>query len=168
MIVVSDTSPLNYLVLIGQESVLQVLYGRVLIPSVVRDELLAIDTPTVVREWITAPPPWIEIRDVAADRLKLIPGLDAGELAAMDLAVSVHADLVLIDDLKGRQEAIRRGLKVTGLIGVLMAAAVERRLDIRAVFAKLRSSTSFRFSQELQDRAIELVDDQLGVEPTPE
>lgn len=168
MIVVSDTSPLNYLVLIGQESVLQVLYGRVLIPSVVRDELLAVDTPTVVREWISAPPAWIEIRDVAADGLKLIPGLDAGELAAMDLTVSVHADLVLIDDLRARQEAIHRGLKVSGLIGVLMAAAVERQLDIRSVLARLRSSTSFRFSQELQDRAVGLVDRQLGVKPTPD
>lgn len=122
---VSNTSPLNYLVLIGQAQILERLYGRVLIPSVVRDELLASETPAQVREWITSPPPWSEIRNVVVGKPEATAGLDADELAAMDLAVSAQADLVLMD-LRARQEATRRGLKVTGFIGILTAATVVR------------------------------------------
>lgn len=51
--VVSNTSPLNYLVLIHQIDLLSALYGRVLIPQSVSEELKAPETPEVVREWIT-------------------------------------------------------------------------------------------------------------------
>ena len=51
--VVSDTSPLNYLVLINQINLLQQLYGRVLIPESVLEELSAIETPQLVRDWAT-------------------------------------------------------------------------------------------------------------------
>lgn len=62
MIVLSDTSPLNYLVLIGHVNVLPALFGEVILPVAVRDELLHPAAPEVVREWLSAPPRWLSIR----------------------------------------------------------------------------------------------------------
>ena len=59
--VVADTSPLNYLVLIHQINLLPDLYGRVLIPESVLEELSAIETPQLVRNWATNPPEWIQV-----------------------------------------------------------------------------------------------------------
>jgi len=59
--VVSDTSPLNYLVLIEQINLLPQLFGRVLIPQSVLEELNAIETPQRVRGWATNLPEWIEV-----------------------------------------------------------------------------------------------------------
>lgn len=59
--VVADTSPLNYLVLIHHINLLPELYGRVLIPESVLEELSAIETPQLVRNWATNLPEWIEV-----------------------------------------------------------------------------------------------------------
>ena len=73
-VVVADTSPLNYLVLIGEVSLLPRLYRQVLIPDVVASELSDPETPPIVAEWASHLPPWIEIRPTpvsaeAPDRL---------------------------------------------------------------------------------------------------
>ena len=61
MIVVADTSPLNYLILIGAVDVLAPLYTRVVVPQTVAAELRASRTPAVARAWIAQPPGWLEI-----------------------------------------------------------------------------------------------------------
>lgn len=60
-VVVSDTSPIRYLVLIGEAELLQKLYGRILIPQVVREELQQPHTPEMVRLWVQAGPSWVEV-----------------------------------------------------------------------------------------------------------
>jgi predicted nucleic acid-binding protein len=60
-VVLSDTSPLRYLVLIGESEVLHALYDRVLIPESVADELNQPHTPDIVRQWISQPPAWVQI-----------------------------------------------------------------------------------------------------------
>lgn len=64
MIVIADTTPINYLVLIDQANVLRELYGRVVIPQAVFTELRSSDTPEAVREWIAKSPEWMEIQHV--------------------------------------------------------------------------------------------------------
>jgi len=59
MIVVADTSPINYLVLIGHIEILPKIYGEVLVPQAVIDELQDRDAPTEVRDWLSAPPKWL-------------------------------------------------------------------------------------------------------------
>jgi hypothetical protein len=62
MLVVADTSALNYLLIIHQETLLPVLYERVVIlPSVYR-ELLRSETPEVVRQWLAHPPAWLTVQ----------------------------------------------------------------------------------------------------------
>jgi predicted nucleic acid-binding protein len=142
MIVVADTGPLNYLVLIDVVNILEPLYKRVLIPSAVADELRADGAPLAVRRWIAQPPDWLEILlDPPAD--KTLSGLDPGESAAIAMAVSQQADRLLIDDSKGRAEAERRHLKVTGTLGVIAAAHRRGLLDFEAAIASLSSTTLY-------------------------
>lgn len=107
-VVVADTSPLNYLVLIGQSDVLAQLYGEVLIPDIVARELRDADAPLEVVRWASQLPPWINVQvtPVSPERLDR---LDAGERAAILLAEAQTSPvLLLIDDADGRAEAVRR------------------------------------------------------------
>ncbi len=91
MVVIADTSPLNYLVQIGEVDLLPQLYGTIVIPTEVLLELSNSDAPAIVYEWISQRPAWLEIRPVEglAARSPLIE-LDAGERAAIHLADSNH------------------------------------------------------------------------------
>ena len=60
-LVVSDTAPLNYLIQIGAEQALSVLYDRILIPSAVLHELTVEGTPEMVRRWAEQHPVWLEV-----------------------------------------------------------------------------------------------------------
>ena len=149
MIVIADTSPINYLILIGEIEVLAHLYGGVLIPASVREELLRPRAPSIVRSWIENPPHWLEVRQPSG-----LPGtaesvLDPGELDAMQLAEELSADYLIIDEALGRLEAQRRGLPVIGTIGVLRDAARADLLDIREVLARLRA-TNFHLSLQTE------------------
>src|SRR2546425_6270231 len=117
MIVVSDAGPLHYLVLIGQVELLPRLYGQVVVPVTVVNELQHLRTPVIVRAWISTAPAWLDIRNTNVDSTG--SPLGAGELAAISLAEQLHAALILIDDLDGRLEAERRSLKVIGTLAVL-------------------------------------------------
>lgn len=103
MIVVADSGPLHYLILLEQVDLLRRFYGQVLVPEAVANELSTSSAPVVVRDWITAPPSWVEVRPVAPDVVAAITDdLDLGERSAIALAETVHADLLLIDEAAGR------------------------------------------------------------------
>jgi predicted nucleic acid-binding protein len=155
MIVVGDTGPLNYLVLIGQADVLPVLFSRVVIPEAVVGELSSIDAPHVVREWMGDPPGWLETRPDPADD-DTLSGLDPGERAAIALALQMPVPQILMDDRDGRTAASRRKLKVTGTLGVLIEAHRRGLLDFETALLRL-SATSFYISQRLIERARELL-----------
>jgi predicted nucleic acid-binding protein len=145
MIVVADTTPVNYLILIGEIDVLAKLYGRVVIPRAVHEELADSRAPEGVRTWIARPPSWLEILSPAADSDPALAGLDAGEREAIALAEQLSADQLIVDEILGRREAERRGLPVIGTIGVLREAAAEGLLDLRTAIDRLRQ-TSFHIS----------------------
>ena len=120
MIVVSDSSPLIALDAIGQLDLLRHLYGVVLIPPKVQEEIRAGEGG----ELLLRGAPWIETRSLSlsgADASVLV-GLDAGEAEAIALALQVHADLLLMDERRGRAAAERLGLRRIGLVGVVLAA----------------------------------------------
>ncbi len=121
MIVVADTSPINYLVLISEIEVLPKLYDRILIPPTVCGELEHTRAPEAVRLWINQPPKWLHVRasTLPPDSHLLEADIDVGERDAILLAQELAANELLIDDMGGRHEAARRDLSVTGTIGVL-------------------------------------------------
>ena len=76
MIVISDTTPLHYLVLIGHEGVLPILYGRIVLPLAVALELQNTAAPWLVRQFLQHPPSWLEIRSAITidTTIRLGPG----------------------------------------------------------------------------------------------
>ena len=115
MIVVSDTSPINYLLAIGQIEILPKLFGNIVIPASVMAELKSDDAPKVNLRWLEKLPTGFEVR--SAKQLDSALNLDASEREAICLAEERHAAAVLIDERKGRAIARQRGLTVVGTIG---------------------------------------------------
>jgi predicted nucleic acid-binding protein len=146
MLVVADSSPLLYLVLIEQAGLLPALFGEIVIPDEVARELAHDNAPQRIREFLAARPAWLSVRTPRS--LTPIPGIDPGEQAAISLAEELGADLLLIDDLDGRRAAQRRGIPVTGTLGVLDRAADRGLVDIRRALDDLQTTT-MHLSQSL-------------------
>ena len=153
-LVVADTGPLNYLVWIETIDILPKLFDRVIIPQIVRDELLRPATPEPVRVWAANPPEWLEVRaNPASDVSAPDFDLDDGERAAIALAVAISPDLVLIDDRIGVAAALAAGLETIGTLGVLERAARRGLIDLRTAFDRLKQ-TSFRYPPDLMERLL--------------
>ncbi len=148
MTVVSNTSPLSYLVLIEHVEVLPALFGTVVISETVRDELSHEAAPPVLRQWIASPPSWLVVRPNVEGQDADLMRLDPGERDAIALAEHSRADLVIIDERAARDVARARGLTVTGLLGVLAAASQRGLIDLPEAVDRLRQ-TSFRASPRL-------------------
>ncbi len=140
-LVIADTGPINYLILIGHVDLLPRLFERVALPRAVARELSDPDAPVMVSDWIASPPAWLEIHDTTGP--PQVSSLDEGEAAAIALAESLHADLLLIDERDGYRVAKGRGLHITGTLGVLDMAAESGLIDFAGAIQKLES-TSFR------------------------
>jgi predicted nucleic acid-binding protein len=146
--VVADAGPLNYLILIEAVEILPKLFGSVAIPSAVAAELGHPRAPLPVRQWIAEPPPWASVVPPVPASFDAAARLDEGERAAIALALSSAADLLLIDDRDGVAAARALGLAAVGTIGVLDRAARRGWLDLQQAVARLRS-TNFRASPSL-------------------
>lgn len=154
MIVIADTGPVNYLILIGEIEVLPALYGRVLVPPSVCEELKRPRSPEAVRRWIGGPPAWLEVRAPSKSPDAALAHLDAGERDAILLAEELGADQLIIDEIPGRREAKRRQLPFTGTLGVLATGAERGLLDLKKAVDHLRQTT-FHISQDILDRLLE-------------
>lgn len=153
-VIIADTSPLNYLVLIGAVDVLASLYGEVLIPDVVAGELRSPAAPEAVRNWASRLPAWISVRPTPAS-IERLERLDPGERAAILLAEAQDAAvLLLIDDADGRAEAERRHIATTGTLGILRAAAQVALIDLATALTKLRA-TNCRCPDALIDELLD-------------
>jgi predicted nucleic acid-binding protein len=145
MLVVSDASPVNYLVLIGEINLLATLFGTVILPSAVHAELLHPDAPTEVHAWASQLPAWVEIRSALS--LPMLAYLDPGEAEAITLALSLNANLLLIDERAGRRSAVDLGLDIAGTLGILERAAAQGLVDLPTAIRRLKQ-TSFRISEQ--------------------
>jgi predicted nucleic acid-binding protein len=156
VIVVSDTSPVNYLVMIEAIGVLPQLYHEVYIPRQVIAELEQHGAPAPVRRWVEHLPEWAQVRNPAHidAGLRQNKKLDEGEIHAIALAQELKAH-VLIDERDGYEAARARGLTSTGILGVLDTAAERGFLDLKSALARLAGETNFRYSQPLIDRLLE-------------
>jgi predicted nucleic acid-binding protein len=143
MIVVADSGPLHYLILLGHIELLRRFYGQVVIPDAVAAELSSACAPVVVRDWILRPPSWASVVSVGPEEVQAITDdLDLGERSAIALAARLSADLLLIDEAAGRAEARRRNMRVTGTLGVLRAGAEKGFVNVPELIAQLKT-TSF-------------------------
>lgn len=129
-------------------------YSEVIIPEAVAAELQQSATPALVRQWIVDPPAWLRVVTAPTGAPDDDLGeLDRGERQAILLAVRLKADLVLMDDREGVEEARRLGLSVIGTLGVLDRAARAGLIELASAIARLRQ-TNFRVDPGLLDRML--------------
>jgi predicted nucleic acid-binding protein len=143
MIVIADTTPLNYLVLIDRADLLPQLFGRVLIPPAVFNELNQPEASDQVRDWLGNPPAWLQVQSLLSPPDSSLDHLDAGEREAIALAEEVKADQLLIDEAEARREAARRNLAFMGTLGVLRLAARLDLIDLPSDLARLQQTTFY-------------------------
>jgi predicted nucleic acid-binding protein len=156
ILVVADTTPLRYLVEIGYEHLLPRLFMKVWIPGAVVAELRQQRTPATVRQWAERLPSWIEVRIVEGSPSEHeLAGLDRGEWEAIELARTIHANLLLIDERTGARVARAQGFTVTGTLGVLVEAARSGLVSIEEVLERL-AKTNFRGTPDLFAQAQKL------------
>ncbi len=142
-IVVSDTGPLQYLVLIGHIDILPRLFESVTIPVAVQNEMLHPAAPQAVRMWAETPPLWLAVAPDVRDSDAILQRLGAGERATIVLALAMKAELVLMDDRAGVAALLAKGLSTTGTLGVLDLAARSGLVDLESAFEQLKV-TNFR------------------------
>jgi predicted nucleic acid-binding protein len=157
MIIICDTSPLNYLILVELIEVVPKLMPEVVAPPEVIAELRREGASDPVRRWAAHPPGWLEVRSAA--RMHPGLGLHLGEAAAISLALEIRVDSpvqLLMDERVGRQAARQLGLPTLGTLGVLRDAARAGLIDIDDSVARLRK-TRFRATDALYEQLIESV-----------
>lgn len=158
MIVVSDTSALCNLAIVDHLWLLEAIYQTVIIPDVVASELAAASNPTISAILQLN---WIQTQSLTnsqlADQLQQERGLDAGEANAIALAVELQSDDLLIDERLGRQEAVRLGLSIIGILGILLVARQRSLIaQVQPVIDALINEAGFRVSSQLYQRVLAL------------
>lgn len=149
--VVSDTSPICYLILIEAIELLPQIYGRVVIPKAVHNELSSSQAPKEVRNWLQTRPQWLTVQQIAMtsdDRLKQ---LDTGEREALLLAESMPADVLLIDETAGRRAAIEREIDIVGTLGVLGVANDIGLINFRQSIERLQTTSMWMSPKLIQN-----------------
>lgn len=144
--IVSDTSPINYLCLIGAIDILPRLFDKVLIPRAVFAELSHPRAPEPVSQWLATLPPWASVRQ--PQRLRDDLGLDPGETEAISLALELGIHVILIDERRGRLAAKKCGITAIGMLNVLDAADRRGFLHFEEAMVRLRQ-TSFHMDPTL-------------------
>ena len=158
MIVVSDTSSLCNLALVNHLWLLQEIYQEVIITNIVATELAAATQPVIPA---ILKLDWIEVRSLndttMAEQLQGEKGLDAGEASAIALAVELKADDLLIDERLGRREALKLGLSIIGILGILLTAKQRKLIpQVRPVMDNLIHQAGFRVSPQLYREVLQL------------
>jgi predicted nucleic acid-binding protein len=143
MIIVSNTTPLRYLIEIGHAGILRDLFSSVVIPEAVHNELQQPNTPRQVKDWIQVVPPWLEVKKADLSLFAPRINIHRGEREAIALAIELKADAILMDDRDARKEAGRLLLPIYPTLAILELAAQKDFIDLPMAIAHL-SQTSFR------------------------
>lgn len=154
MIIVSDTSPITNLAAIGQLDLLRQLYGSVIIPEAVYNEMVGVNkiVPGAVEVQTLS---WIQTQTVV-NSLQVTEiqenneSIHLGEAEAIILSIEMKADLLLMDERRGRIVATNYGINVTGLLGVLLQAKKQGLITvIKPLIHQLITQADFRVSPQL-------------------
>jgi predicted nucleic acid-binding protein len=150
MIVVADTSPINYLIQIELDFLLRLLYREIVVPRQVLDELKDVHSPGRVRSWALQPPSWVAVRSPETNLREQLRTLDAGERAAIEVAIDLHASTLLIDEKKARAVATELfGFTVIGTLGIIRDSHRAGFADGRVAYRLLCEKTNFHRNDEL-------------------
>lgn len=153
MIVISDTTCISALIQTGLTDLLPALFGEVIIPESVLHELQALSDFGVDVSLLSTSP-WLKMKRAQPNALltQLLTNLDEGEAYAIALAVELKADLLIIDERKGRLMAQSLQLTYTGLGGVLIRAkAMGLIAEVNAVLDRIEKEAHFFLSKSARE-----------------
>lgn len=158
MIVVSDAGPLIYLGGVGHLALLRDLFGRVIVPQHVWNEVVEIGGERAGSAAVASAASWIDVRAPGPTALteRLARLLDAGEAAAIVLCHELGADLLLCDDLQARRVAAAQGIRVVGTLGLLVRGKRAGLLDAVAPILNEMLAHGMRVSPELVEETLTL------------
>ena len=159
MTVVSNTTLLIGLSILNHVDLLRILFGEIHIPHAVFEELTIEGANRAGAQEVAAgvSAGWVLVEEVPSSSMltALKIDLDDGEAEVIALALVCQADLLLMDERKGRAKAKALGLKITGTIGVLLLARAKGvEIDLRSELEQLKSH-GFRISENLLHRILE-------------
>lgn len=158
MIIVCDTSPINNLAAINQLNLLHQLYGTVVIPNAVYQELIEPDFPVAGAIEVQTLG-WIQTYQVNNNAVveALQNELDLGEAQAIALALELQADQLLIDERLGRTVAARLNLRYTGILGILIEAKSQALIsEVKPMLDALINQAGFWVAEPLYERVLRL------------
>lgn len=139
-IIISDTSCFIILTNIGELLLLQKLYSKIT------------TTIEIATEFGEPLPDWVEILSVKSkDTQRLLEmQIDKGESSAIALALEISDSLLILDDIKARKVATQLGLSITGTLGIIIKAKLERIIpSVIPILNKIKQ-TDFRLSNEVE------------------
>ena len=153
MIVVSDTSPVIALIRINQIQLLPALFQEVIIPSSVKKEL---DAARFNEAELTTYNncSWLTEKSVKG-KINLNSDLDKGEIEAIALAKELHADFLLIDEKAGREAALKEGVRIIGVVGLLLLAKRNGLVkEVKILLDALIAKSDFWISERLYNSVL--------------
>ena len=156
MVVVSDTTAITNLLKVKLLLIIKGLYGQILVPQAVYDELATLSA----QKKIIDSQKWIKVVEIQNQVLyeKLRESLDKGESEAIVLALELDSDFLIIDEAKGRKIARSYGIRIIGLLGILVLAKEEGLISqIKPYLKELRDKMGFRVSDKLYEQILSQV-----------
>ena len=154
MIIIADTTPLHYLIEIDEQDLLKALFGQVILPQGVTEELLHPKAPPKIKDWMQNLPDWIEVRTADTTLFQPQKKIGKGERQAIALAIEMKADAVLADDRGAVLEARRVNVQTIQTLGILEAGAKRNLLELEEALARLQQ-TSFYVLPEIIEALLE-------------
>lgn len=146
--VVSNSGPLIALSSIRQLDVLKQLFGAIVIPEAVYQEVVLLGKGRPGQQEVKQAD-WIQSKQVNSAGISnlMLDKLDAGERESITLAYDLKADYVILDERLARRRASLLGLTVIGALGVLLMAQKAGHIhNIAALLANLEQN-AFRMSE---------------------
>ena len=156
--VVSNSSPLIHLAKIGLLDLLAEEFGEILVPRAVWHETVE-EGGGLPDSEVIAHASWIRILEAPPSPLltSLLTSLDQGEAEAIALALDTEADMVLLDETEARQVTDSHGIRKTGVVGVLIRARRQGRIDSLSDVVGQLSTTGFHLTRQICQKALEAV-----------
>lgn len=157
MIVISDTSVISNLIIIDRLDLLGDLFSEIIIPQAVETEILKLEEFDIdITQFKNAD--WISVQNPLNKRMEkeLLRSLDKGESAAITLAYELNADYLAIDERAGRRTAKALGLKIIGLVGILIRGKNAKIIEkVKPILDDLISNANFYLGEKFYQKIIE-------------
>lgn len=154
MLVISNTSPLLNLAIINHLFLLQDQFREIIIPEQVKKELRVNENlpgSQLLKDALDQR--WIKVQSVENEALiqLLERELDQGEAEAIALAIQLKSDWLLLDEKEGRRIARTLGLKITGILGIILRGWHEGKISsVKQIIDQLRTDAHFHIASNLE------------------